>query len=440
MRRGLITIIEQNNPPQVGGRMPGSRVSNPDEEQGTSEQGNEVTPTPSPTPTQGPSFEETLNQRMSDMFNVFDVFDGNDTELVKKLSDSDMDAIKGNVIRRLKGEFGDNLSDMDLSILDDTFINYMVDYMVDNKKMEPFYIRYIPTNVYKITPKRIVEAVGLMKVLVEQGLTTDRETLYINYTPSGGFEIIGGAGARNEASANFRSQKGNDDIQPRETGSNQRQTPQTQPQSQQSPEQPEKRPEEEVGLSGEQIQKKASVEGWEGIKNILSDSKYQGVKTAIKNKMREEYVLVFPGDETIDSYEVVDLVKLNPTVFEGLGFTSLPMYKMEKRSGDEISQNLNNIIESGRVTKEFCKIATKSFYELATDDYAIDIDNLKATALYLDRCRDQHGGKWGIGDVEFVEGRLRRSGTDYRLDRMSSFSPEFRINWSDNTVSGQKFK
>jgi len=156
--------------------------------------------------------------------------------------------------------------------------------------------------------------------------------------------------------------------------------------------------------------------------------------------MREDYVLTFPGDETINSYEVVDLVKLNPTVFEGLGFTSLPMYRMKKRSGDEISQNLNNIIESGKVTKEFCKTATKSFYELATDDYAIDIDNLKATALYLDRCRDQHGGKWGIGDVEFVEGKLRKSGTDFRLDRMSSFSPEFRINWSDNTVSGQKFK
>jgi hypothetical protein len=441
MKKGLSILLEQEGP-EVLGRPPKNSGTS---QQGGSEQGSvgsdnaPADNTSSPTPTQGPNFEETLNQRMSDMFNVFDVFDGNDTELVKKLSDSDMDAIKGNVIRRLKGEFGDNLSRMDLSILDDTFINYMVDYMVDNKKMEPFYIRYIPTKVYKITP-RMVEAVGLMKVLVEQGLTTDRETLYINYKAGGGFEIIGGPGARNKASTNFKSQEGNDDIQARETGSNQRQTPQIQQQSQQTPEQPEKRPEEEVGLSGEQIQKKASVEGWAGIKNILSDSKYQGVKTAIENKMREDYVLTFPGDETIDSYEVVDLVKLNPTVFEGLGFTSLPMYRMKKRSGDKISQNLNNIIESGRVTKEFCKTATKSFYELATDDYAIDIDNLKATALYLDRCRDQHGGKWGIGDVEFVEGKLRRSGTDYRLDRMSSFSPEFRINWSDNTVSGQKFK
>ena len=437
MKKGLITILEQGPP---SGGFPISAESEPSGQESSNDTGNDVGNEEVKTKevkTKEVSNEVVINQRMSDMFKEFDVFDGQDRDLIKKLSDSDMDAIRGNVIRRLKSELGDDLSNMDNSVLDDTFMNYLLDYMVNEKKMEPFYIQYIPSNVYKLKPKRIVEAKGLLKVLMEQGFDTNRETLYVNYTPSG-FEIIGGDGARNEAGANYRSEKGNDDIIPQRT---QQQSNKPQQSSEQQSSEPQKRPEDELGVSNiDMIQKKASVEGWAGVKDILKDSKYSGVKRAIEDKMREDYVLTFPGDETLASYEMVDIVKDNPTVFKELGFTSMPMYRMKKKSGDEISQNLSTIIESGRVTNDFCKTAVKTFYELATDDYPIDVENLKSTALYLDRCRDQHGGRWGIGDVEFVDNKLRKSGTQYRLDRMSSLSPEFRINFSDNTVSGQKFK
>lgn len=331
--------------------------------------------------------------------------------------------------------------------IDDLFVEYMVKFLTRNNKY-PFKFEYDP-KFYEISFSEVMEnkkPVGLEKILVEVRKHLFEQpvgdnTGYIQYVPgSAGFAIVNperGSADWDRVTSDYvrKTQTPIEDSQFTQTKSRE-EKPQ-----QQTPEQPEqKRPEEEIGLSGKQIKDKAKVEGWAGIKEILKDSKYAAVKRVIEDKMREDYVLTFPGDETLDSYEVVDLVKLNPSVFEDLGIDSLPMYRMKKRSGDEIAQNLNNIIESGRVSKEFCKTAVKSFYELATDDYGIDIDSLKATALYLDRCRDQHGGKWGIGDVEFVDGALKKSGTQYRLDRMSQLSPEFRINFADNTVSGQKFK
>lgn len=380
MKKGLSVLLEQRPDPV----RPPILDTDSTEEQGSSGQGgNEVTPTPTPTPTQGPNFEETLNQRMSDMFNVFDVFDGNDTELVKKLSDSDMDAIKGNVIRRLKGKFGDNLSDMDLSILDDTFINYMVDYMIDNKNMEPFYIRYIPTNVYKITPKRIVEAIGLMKVLVEQGLTTDRETLYVNYTPSGGFEIIGGAGARNQASANFRSQKGNDDIQARETSGRQRQASQTP----QQPTQPERRPEEEMGVNpkAEMIQKKAESEGVQTIYDNLPEDLQ---KTLDEYLNGQGYQTDKPNDQVIDNYEVIDLVKKESS-FKDKGFKTFPLWRLNPNitEDDGAFQRFAGMLEKYTPDRDMCKTIAQMYEKNAELDVPNATEDIQRHANYLTRCR-----------------------------------------------------
>jgi hypothetical protein len=447
MKKGLSIILEQEQGrPSPGPGRGGSSTANntPD-----------PTPTPSITPTSGitptPSITPTLSitptrkeeskeveisQRMAEMFDVFSVFDREGTNYIKKLKDEDREIVKSRVLIRLKRELGDDLSNMDdYSVLDDTFMNYLITYMVVDKKMDPFYIQYTPDAVYKLNYD-LVEVRGLGKVLLEQGFNADTEKVYIQYTDGDNFKLVGGPGGKNAATVTYNRRTGQPVSGPEEPVKPSGEQP-----SQNKSSEPEKRPEEELGVSNiKMIQKKASVEGWAGVKDILKDSKYSGVKRTIEDKMREDYVLTFPGDETLDSYEMVDIVKDNPTVFKELGFTSMPMYRMKKKSGDEISQNLSTIIESGRVTKDFCKTAVKTFYELATDDYPIDVENLKSTALYLDRCRDQHGGKWGIGDVEFVDNKLRKSGTQYRLDRMSSLSPEFRINFSDNTVSGQKFK
>jgi hypothetical protein len=443
MKKGLKIVLEQLRPPRVTPTTNDSdnQLSN----RGSTSPKDSVNSTSSVEDEQsigGQSSQTDLTDKIAGLMRSVDFYSGQSDTPIRFDEKDALNSVSAMLLRLQQNKRLTNEN------IDDFFVQYMVKYLVSKKK-HPLYFEYDP-NFFNIEFMNIMENnfhVGLESLLIESRVIIKEQVGnlrgYVQYRPGSSQFAIVSSDLNNNDLEKVKSayvRKTQKPVELEQKPQTQQQTPQAQQQGQQTPEQPEKRPEEEVGLSGEQIQKKASVEGWAGIKNILSDSKYQGVKTAIENKMREDYVLTFPGDETIDSYEVVDLVKLNPTVFKGLGFTSLPMYRMKKRSGDEILQNLNNIIESGRVTKDFCKTVTKSFYELATDDYAIDINNLKATALYLDRCRDQHGGKWGIGDVEFVEGKLRRSGTDYRLDRMSSFSPEFRINWSDNTVSGQKFK
>jgi hypothetical protein len=413
MKKGLKIVLEQLRPPRV------TPTLNDDSSGDAPTQKSTVTP--SPTPTQGPNFEETLNQRMSDMFNVFDVFDGNDTELVKKLSDSDRDAIKGNVIRRLKGDFGDNLSDMDLSILDDTFVNYMVDYMVDNKNMEPFYIRYIPTNVYKITPKRIVEAVGLMKVLVEQGLSTDREILYINYKAGGGFEIIGGPGARNQASANFRSQKGDKMIQPKETGVGKRQTQQ---QPQQKPEQPEKRPEEEMEVNpkANMVQKKAEKEGVESVIKNLS----QEQQRVLRNYTNQDWTTEKPSNQDANIMDIIDLSKQEESFKV---FKTFPMYR-PKRMAEQNLESYSELLDAQNVDRGMCKSTVKVFYDAATERKRLSDNTKKQFADYITACNLQFKNFMDLG--------ITKSKIEALENKMGN-NPSYQINYSARTIGGNKF-
>jgi 5'-deoxynucleotidase YfbR-like HD superfamily hydrolase len=426
MKRGLITILEQNNtPPQSPGRKPGGGTHSSDEEQGSSQQGGSkqrsvgsdnapADNTSSTTPNQGPNFEENLNQRMSEMFNVFDVFDGDDTELVKKLSDSDRDAIKGNVIRRLKGEFGDNLSGMNVSILDDTFVNYMVDYMITKKKMEPFYIRYIPTNVYKITP-RMVESVGLMKVLVEQGLTTNRETLYINYISGGGFEIIGGPGARNEASINFRSQKGDKIIQPRETGVGKRQTQQGQPQQ---------KPEEQLRVSprADMIQKKAEKEGVESIFNNLPKE----LQDIVREYENQQFSTKRPLDQTMDNYDQIDLVK-KESQFQNKGFESFFMWRLKPSVAENEGafKRFAEMLSNYTPDKDMCKTVAEFYAKAAELDVPNATDDIQKHASYLTRCRRKNFKYMDFGKTKKL--------IDSFQSKLSS-RPRYQINYSTGKV------
>jgi hypothetical protein len=438
MKKGLSIILEQNNggpapaPPRRGGSAPATPAG---PNTGSTVTGGTVT-----TET-GPSIAE----RVSFLLQNVKFYDGSGNKPLSYDSDAATNYIS-NVLGQLEkqGKVTDENRD-------DYVVQYMIKFFNDNNKY-PFKFNYDP-NFFDISFQDIMESrlpIGLEKILIEsRGYIFEQagdNTGYIQYQPgTAQFRLVNperGTADWDRVTSDYvrKTQTPIEDSQFTQTSGKEDDPQQDAQQQNNSQPSTEKRPEEELGLSGEQIKDKAKIEGWAGIKEILKDSKYAAVKRAIEDKMREDYVLTFPGDETLDSYEVVDVVKLNPSIFEDLDIDSLLMYRMKKRSGDEIAQNLNNIIESGRVSKEFCKTAVKSFYELATDDYAIDIDSLKATALYLDRCRDQHGGKWGIGDVEFVDGGLKKSGTQFRLDRMSQLSPEFRINFADNTVSGQKFK
>ena len=441
MKKGLSVVLEQSQglrPPRTKPNQGGTTPDSQDIEVSGVESDNDVS---SDIEDKEVKKEEPNSaERVSFLLQHVEFFDGSSNKALTYDSDAALNYVS-NVIGQLEkdGKITDENRD-------DYVVQYMIKFFNKNNKY-PFKFQYDP-NFIDISYEQVKESklpIGLEKILFESRSYIFEQaadnTGYIQYEPGTvGFRVVNperGSADWDRVTSDYvrKTQTPIEDSQFTQTKSRE-EKPQ-----QQTPEQPEqKRPEEEIGLSGKQIKDKAKVEGWAGIKEILKDSKYAAVKRVIEDKMREDYVLTFPGDETLDSYEVVDLVKLNPSVFEDLGIDSLPMYRMKKRSGDEIAQNLNNIIESGRVSKEFCKTAVKSFYELATDDYGIDIDSLKATALYLDRCRDQHGGKWGIGDVEFVDGALKKSGTQYRLDRMSQLSPEFRINFADNTVSGQKFK
>jgi len=362
---------------------------------------------------QVPNFEETLNQRMSEMFNVFDVFDGDDTELVKKLSDSDRDAIKGNAIRRLKGDIGDNLSDIDFSILDDTFVNYMVDYMITKKKMEPFYIRYIPTKVYKITP-RMVEAVGLMKVLVEQGLTTNRETLYINYISGGGFEIIGGPGARNEASINFRSQKGDKIIQPRETGVGKRQTQQ----------QPQQKPEEQLRVSprADMIQKKAEKEGVESIFNNLPKE----LQDIVREYENQQFSTKRPLDQTMDNYDQIDLVK-KESQFQNKGFESFFMWRLKPSVAENEGafKRFAEMLSNYTPDKDMCKTVAEFYAKAAELDVPNATDDIQKHASYLTRCRRKNFKYMDFGKTKKL--------IDSFQSKLSS-RPRYQINYSTGKV------
>ena len=373
--------------------------------------------------------EVQISQRMAEMFDVFRVFDREGTNLIKKLKEEDREIIKSRAIGRIRDELGGNLEkvEVDMSTVDDTFVQYLIHYMVVDKNMDPFVIDYIPTAVYKLSYE-LVEARGLEKVLLEQGFTTNSEKVYIQYTDGDNFKLIGGPGAKNQAAYEYNRKTGQPVSGPEE--------PAKSPEPQQS-EEPEKRPEDEMGIRNKQhikllndIYMQASDYGIEKVKDLIQKHFDGRQKEAIKSMNNEGYVLLRPFN--LDMYEVADVKAKYEDEFKD--FDEFKMYR-PKTSGVSVEERASSLSELSKIqniTKRQCKELIEQYYEIGkTGDVDISDEERKNAARQIYRCRRQH--KFGgMFDFAKINDKLDEMGsTRWAQDNESG---RFMINWNNKTV------
>jgi len=427
MKRGLSILLEQPRP------KPGAtpvRGATPTPTETPTSDDTAVTPTVTPTVTvtkeTEPNKEVEISQRMAEMFDVFRVFDREGTNLTKKLKEQDREIIKSRATKRITDELGDKSGD-DMTIVDDTFVQYLINYMVVDKNMDPFVIDYIPTAVYKLSYE-LVEARGLEKVLLEQGFTTNSEKVYIQYTDGDNFKLIGGPGAKNQAAYEYNRKTGQPVSGPEE--------PAKSPEPQQS-EEPEKRPEDEMGIRNKQhikllndIYMQASDYGIEKVKDLIQKHFDGRQKEAIKSMNNEGYVLLRPFN--LDMYEVADVKAKYEDEFKD--FDEFKMYR-PKTSGVSVEERASSLSELSKIqniTKRQCKELIEQYYEIGkTGDVDISDEERKNAARQIYRCRRQH--KFGgMFDFAKINDKLDEMGsTRWAQDNESG---RFMINWNNKTV------
>jgi hypothetical protein len=391
-----------------------------------------VTPTPDPpTPTPDESEEVKLSQRMSEMFDIFGVFDREQNNLIKKLKDTDREIVKSRTLSRLKRELGDELKDLDMSKVDDTFINYLIDYMVKDRKMYPFYVEYTPDNVYKLSYD-IVEAKGLEKVLLEQGYSTSREKVYIQYDNSGGFKLVGGPGGKNNAVVSYNrlpnvSQPvSGPDKDPIKTPIKTDDKPAVKTD--------EKRPEEELGVENNKllndIYKKASFDGIDSVTDLVSKHFTDRQKRIIKSVNNEGYAVLRPINP--DMYQEMDVKSKYSEDFEP--FKEFKMYKL-KRDGISVgdrTKSIKELSELQSITKKQCKEMIEQYYEIGKiGDFDMSDEERRSAAKQVYRCRRQHdfGGRL---DFSKIGDKLNEIGSNkWAQDPNSGL---FMINYNNQTV------
>lgn len=374
------------------------------------------------------SKEVQISQRMAEMFDVFRVFDREGTDYMKKLKEEDREIIKGRALGRIKRELGGDLENLDMSTVDDTFMNYLINYMVVDKNMDPFYIEYTPDAVYKLSYE-LVEARGLEKVLLEQGFTTNTERVYIQYTDGDNFKLIGGAGAKNQAAYEYNRKTGQPVSGPEEPAK---------PADVQEPSQEkvadEKPAEEEMGIQNKKllddIYKKAGNEGIDAAKDLIQKHFTDRQKRIIKSMNGEGYALLRPINP--DMYEVVDVKAKYGDDFES--FTEFKMYR-PKTSGVSVEERASSLSELSKIqniTKPQCKELIEQYYEIGkTGDVDISDEERKNAARQIYRCRRQH--KFGgMFDFAKINDKLDEMGsTRWAQDNESG---RFMINWNNKTV------
>jgi len=374
--------------------------------------------------------EVQISQRMAEMFDVFRVFDREGTNLIKKLKEEDREIIKSRAIGRIRDELGGNLEkvEVDMSTVDDTFVQYLIHYMVVDKNMDPFVIDYIPTAVYKLSYE-LVEARGLEKVLLEQGFTTNSEKVYIQYTDGDNFKLIGGPGAKNQAAYEYNRKTGQPVSGPEEPAK---------PADAQEPSQEkvadEKPAEEEMGIQNKKllddIYKKAGNEGIDAAKDLIQKHFTDRQKRIIKSMNGEGYTLLRPINP--DMYEVADVKAKYGDDFES--FTEFKMYR-PKTSGVSVEERASSLSELSKIqniTKPQCKELIEQYYEIGkTGDVDISDEERKNAARQIYRCRRQH--KFGgMFDFAKINDKLDEMGsTRWAQDNESG---RFMINWNNKTV------
>jgi len=441
MKKGLSILLEQERP--EGGARPPRNSNTPDPQQPDPQQSQQPDPQqpdpqqpdPQQPDPQQPDSEETktdeskevqISQRMAEMFDIFRVFDREGTDYIKKLKDEDREIVKSRALGRIRRELNDDLSKVDMSTVDDTFINYLINYMVVDKKMDPFYIEYTPDAVYKLTYD-LVEVRGLGKVLLEQGFNTNTEKVYIQYTDGDNFKLVGGPGAANQAAYEY-NRRGAQSPQAKETkvGQEDGQPEGEQPQGQETK---KEEPQSNKNLL-DSIYIKASDDGIDSVRDMVDKEFSSRQKRIIQSLNGEGYAVLRPINP--EMYEEIDVKSKYSQDFEP--FMEFKMYR-PKTSGVNVKQRASSLQELSKlqkITKGQCKELIEQYYEVGkVGDVDMSDEERKNAARQVYRCRRQH--KFG--------GRLDFAKIGDKLDEIGSSrwgqdpdSGRFMINYNNGTV------
>jgi rubrerythrin len=128
--------------------------------------------------TQETKRKRQLEDQMLAMFEKIEINDrDSERNMIDKLTDSDKSVIVKDSFDALINHYGGILKIKD-ELVDDTVVGNSVNYLIKDKKMEPFKIVY--KSPLKLDAK-IMESKGLESILYEQGVTVSYNTIYINY-------------------------------------------------------------------------------------------------------------------------------------------------------------------------------------------------------------------------------------------------------------------
>ncbi len=220
-RKGLGILLEQVNTGRgqvVGGSNSGSG-SNGDAERANQEQ----------------KRKEELENRMLAMFEKFMVYDGeSERDLIKnnKLTTRDKESIIKDCFDALISKYNGILN-IDEKVVDDTVVLNTILFLINDKKSDPLKIMY--KSPLELEAK-LMESVGLEKILYEQGVGVNYNTIYINYIDGNTedkIEFIKGGSAEITARTNYNKRLGQNSVQDTPTPSP---TPRPQQKSEPRPE------------------------------------------------------------------------------------------------------------------------------------------------------------------------------------------------------------
>ena len=358
------------------------------------------------------STTDEIEKIMTEMYvqHIFRVFDREGTNYMKKLKIEELETVKSRALSRIRIELGDNLEDIDMSTVDDTFMNYLINYMVVDKKMDPFYIEYIPDPVYKLG--NFNEDKGQGKESSREGFSVNTEKVYIQYTDGDNFKIVGGPDGKNAAAVTYNRRTGQPVSGPEEPV-----RPSGEQPSQNKSSEPEKRPEEEMNVN-----QKSEKEGVESIMNNLS----QQQKRVLQNNTNQDWTTEKPANQDDNVFDVIDLTTEEDS-FEM--FRTFPMYR-PKMMTEQNLESYSELLDAQDVNRAVCKSTVKVFYDAATGKKRLSDNSKIQYADYITACHLQIKNYRDLGvtkkKIEALENKMANN-------------PSYQINYSARTIGGNKF-
>ena len=202
--KGLAVILEQIEKKEptrseTGGSETGGS------ETGSSETGGETTRATRAARAKEERKKEEYENRMLAMFEKFMVYDGeSERNLIEgnKLTTRDKESIINDCFSALISKYG-GVMNIEEKVIDDTVVLNTVLYLINDKRMDPFKIMY--KSPLELEAK-LMESVGLEKILHEQGVGVNYNTIYINYingSREDDIELIKGGKAEVTARNNY---------------------------------------------------------------------------------------------------------------------------------------------------------------------------------------------------------------------------------------------